>query len=190
VAAIPAALAFVWLSERRNWVIAALLLVGISLPFIAPEPARERVKYTLEQGRDQRDVVEVGGVKLDTSLSARLRSYRAASEDWVEHPVLGYGVTGYKFLDLQYLRVITETGLVGLITFLFLVSTIFRQGYRAFKGTTDIFYRGLTMGYLAGFVGLLCHALGANTFIIVRIMEPFWFLTAMVIVIPELEKQA
>jgi len=190
VAAIPAVLAFVWLSERRNWVIAAVLLVGISLPFIAPEPAKERITYTLTQGREQRDVVEVGGVKLDTSLSARVRSYKAATRDWVKHPVLGYGVTGYKFLDTQYLRVITETGLVGLITFLFLVSTIFRQGYRVFEGTGDPFYRGLTMGYLAGFVGLLCHALGANTFIIVRIMEPFWFVTAMVIVIPELEKEA
>ena len=190
LAAIPAALAFVWLSERRNWVIAGVLLVGISLPFIAPEPARERVEYTFTQGRNQRDVVEVGGVKLDTSLSARLRSWKAATEDWVKHPILGYGVTGYKFLDSQYLRVITETGLLGLITFLLLMSTIFRQGYRVFKGTTDPFYRGLTAGYLAGFIGLLCHALGANTFIIVRIMEPFWFVTAMVIMIPELEKGA
>jgi hypothetical protein len=27
----------------------------------------------------------------------------------------------------------------------------------------------------------LFHALGANTFIIVRIMEPFWFITAVVV---------
>ncbi len=190
LAAIPAALAFVWLSERRNWVIAAVLLLGISLPFIAPEPARERLAYTLTQGRNQRDVVEVGGVKLDTSLSARLRSYKAATRDWVKHPIVGYGVTGYKFLDTQYLRVITETGLVGLSIFLILIATIFRQGYRVFKESTDSFFRGLTMGYLAGFIGLVSHALGANTFVIVRIMEPFWFVTAMVILLPELEKSA
>ncbi len=189
LAAIPAVLAFVWLSERRNWVIAAVLLVGISLPYIAPNPARERINYTFTQGRNQRDVVEVGGVKLDTSLSARLRSWKGAAQDWVEHPILGYGVTGYKFLDSQYLRVITETGIVGLITFLFLIATIFKQGYRVYKETSEPFYRGFTMGYLAGFIGLLCHAIGANTFIIVRIMEPFWFLTAMVVMIPELDKR-
>jgi hypothetical protein len=44
------------------------------------------------------------------------------------------------------------------------------------------------MGYLAGFIGLLYHGIGANTFIIVRIMEPFWFVTAMVVMIPEMEK--
>jgi hypothetical protein len=42
------------------------------------------------------------------------------------------------------------------------------------------------MGYLGGFVGLFVHGMSANTFIIVRIMEPFWFLTAMVIMIPKI----
>ncbi len=189
LAAIPAVLAFVWLSERRNWVIAAVLLVGISLPYIAPNPARERINYTFTQGRTHRDVVEVGGIKLDTSLSARLRSWKGAAQDWVEHPILGYGVTGYKFLDSQYLRVIMEAGLVGLITFLFLIVKIFKQGYRVYKETSEPLYRGLTMGYLAGFIGLLFHAIGANTFIIVRIMEPFWFLTAIVVMIPEIKKE-
>ncbi|MBI4620325.1 MAG: hypothetical protein HY739_09220, partial [Desulfobacterales bacterium] len=36
---------------------------------------------------------------------------------------------------------------------------------------------------------MLTHAIGANTFIIVRIMEPFWFLAAIVIMLPVLEMQ-
>jgi hypothetical protein len=36
-------------------------------------------------------------------------------------------------------------------------------------------------------VGLLVHSVGANTFIIVRIMEPFWFLTALIVMIPRFE---
>jgi hypothetical protein len=46
------------------------------------------------------------------------------------------------------------------------------------------------MGFMAGFIGLLVHAVGANTFIIVRIMEPFWFVLAMVVMIPELESES
>jgi len=46
------------------------------------------------------------------------------------------------------------------------------------------------MGFLAGFIGLLVHAVGANTFIIVRIMEPFWFILAIVIMLPELEGES
>jgi hypothetical protein len=60
---------------------------------------------------------------------------------------------------------------------------------RAFRKTSDPLHRGLAMGFLAGFVGLLFHGIGANTFIIVRIMEPFWFVAAMVIMVPELEKK-
>lgn len=45
-------------------------------------------------------------------------------------------------------------------------------------------------GFLAGFIGLLVHSIGANTFIIVRIMEPFWFVLGMVVMIPELESKA
>jgi hypothetical protein len=36
---------------------------------------------------------------------------------------------------------------------------------------------------------MLFHAIGANTFIIVRIMEPFWFLAGMVVMMPEIEKR-
>jgi hypothetical protein len=45
---------------------------------------------------------------------------------------------------------------------------------------------GVSLGFLAGFIGLLVHGFAANTFIIVRIMEPFWFLTAVVVSMPYL----
>ncbi len=188
LAVFPTMLAFVWLSEKRHWVAMAIVLLVVSLPFVAPEPARERVEYTFTQGKTQENVVEVGGVKLDTSLSARLKSWGRAAEDWVEHPILGYGVAGYHFVDAQYVRVMTETGLMGLLTFTLLITTLFRLAYHVFNKVVDPFYKGLAMGYLAGFIGLLCHGIGANTFIIVRIMEPFWFVTAMVVMAPEIEK--
>jgi hypothetical protein len=68
------------------------------------------------------------------------------------------------------------------------MATMFRLAYRTFKEVVDPLYKGLAMGYLAGFIGLLCHGIGANTFIIVRIMEPFWFMTAIVVMAPEIEK--
>ena len=32
------------------------------------------------------------------------------------------------------------------------------------------------------------HAIGSNTFIIVRIMEPFWFFAGIVLMLPQLER--
>jgi O-antigen ligase len=96
-------------------------------------------------------------------------------------------VTGYKFVDAQYVRVAAETGLVGLVAFLLLMVTIFRESFRVQRAAKDPFNKGLAIGFLAGFIGLLFHAIGANTFIIVRIMEPFWFAAAIVMAIPSLE---
>ena len=54
------------------------------------------------------------------------------------------------------------------------------MGSRAFRRETNPYYQGLYAGFLAGFVGLLFHSLTANTFILIRVMEPFWFLTAII----------
>jgi len=188
LAAIPAVLSFLWLSKRKQWIPPALLLVALLLPFMAPKVTKDRVSYTFTQGVGRPDTVAIAGVQLDTSTSARLQSWQEAIRDLVQHPVLGFGVTGYRFVDAQYVRVATETGLLGLLLFLLLLATILRESYRVFKASHDPFDKGLTIGFIAGFTGLLFHAIGANTFIIVRIMEPFWFIAAMVMMIPSLEK--
>lgn len=187
LAAIPALLSFIWLSKKRHWVLPVILLIGLLLPYLAPKTAKERVAYTFTQGKNRKDVVTVAGVKLDTSTSARLISWQEAIEDLKAHPILGYGVTGYKFVDAQYVRVAAETGLAGLLVFLFLLATIFREVHRVQRAAGDPFHHGLATGFMAGYIGLVFHAVGANTFIIVRIMEPFWFVAAMVIAIPSLE---
>ncbi len=72
--------------------------------------------------------------------------------------------------------------------FIWLLVAIFRNASTAYRNTADPLFSGLSLGYLAGFAAMLAHCIGSNTFIIVRIMEPFWFLTAMVIMVPEIEK--
>ncbi len=182
----PMLLVFMWLSEKRKLVMLALLFVAGLLPLIAPQEVKNRVTYTFMQ-QPQRGQIQVGTVNLDTSTSERLRSWKAALGDFFKHPIIGFGVTGYSFLDAQFPRVLVETGLVGLIAFLLLLWAIYKQGIAVFIQADDPLHRGISMGFLAGFIGLLVHAIGANTFIIVRIMEPFWFVAGMVVMMPELE---
>jgi O-antigen ligase len=85
-------------------------------------------------------------------------------------------------------RVVTETGFLGLVAFLFLIITLLKRAYSTLESAEDPFQEGIAIGFLAGFIGLLFHALGANTFIIVRIMEPFWFITAVVVSISGLKE--
>jgi len=58
--------------------------------------------------------------------------------------------------------------------------------YQRMRGTR---FESLALGYLAGLVSLLVHAIGANTFIIVRIMEPFWFFAGIVTMLPLLQPE-
>jgi O-antigen ligase len=130
----------------------------------------------------------VGNVRLDSSTSARLQSWEDAVVDWKETPIWGYGITGYIFLDAQYPRVLVETGILGVVTFFGLILAVYRQGYTLYRDTTAPLYSGLSIGLLAGMTRLLVHGLGANTFTIVRIMEPFWLLTGLVVSAQKLEQ--
>ena len=189
LALILAGMAFLWLSEKRRVVLVAFIFTGLLLPFVAPKVVTERLSFTFTQREHRGQQIKVGGATIDTSTTARLRSWGDVTRDFTKHPVLGFGVTGYGFIDAQYFRVLIETGLIGLLMFLVLLSSIFRLTYHNLKEATEPFDRGLSMGFLAGFIGLLVHAVGANTFIIVRIMEPFWFVLAIVIMLPELEAE-
>jgi O-antigen ligase len=134
--------------------------------------------FTQEQLEGQ---IRLGGLRVDTSTSERLRSWQQSLELFRRYPLWGTGVTGGPFMDAMYPRVLTEAGLLGLAAFLFLLWSIFRTGLTAFHQAPDPFSRGVALGFLLGFLGLLVHAVGANTFLIVRIMEPFWLYVALVV---------
>jgi len=178
------------LSTRHRLVITGILSVTLLLsPLLLPQQVKDRILYTFTQP-EEAGQVRVGSIHLDTSTSARVASLKEIMADWPKKPIFGYGVTGYEFLDSQYPRVLIETGIIGLITFLYLLYAILKLAIDHMKRLTNPYFKGLSIGFLAGFMGLLFHALGANTFIIVRIMEPFWFFAGIIAVLPAVESQS
>jgi O-antigen ligase len=177
-------LALIAFSRKR-----VVLLLGVTFlvalsPFILPDRVIHRVDETFaRQPGDEQAQVQVGRVMLDTSTSARLISWKTSTEDWLKHPLFGYGVTGYGFIDAQYFKVLVETGIVGTLAFLYLLSSLWLRMMDAYRTVTTPWTRGLVLGFLAGYIGLLVHAIGANSFIIVRIMEPFWLIAGLIVVI-------
>ena len=191
LAAIPVYLAFLVLSHHR----VLLGLVGVAAlivaPYAMPEAVVKRIFYTVETERStwaQQQQEEFAGITFDTSSSARIRSWKYALKDFPKHPILGYGVTGWRFIDAQYLRVLLETGLLGLSAFLLLIWVTLKQSWHTYRTVRDPLFQGVAMGFIVGTLALLAHALMANTFIIVRIMEPYWLLAAIVIAAPSLQQ--
>lgn len=187
LAAIPVALALGMMAEKRVVVVGVILISLALSPLLLPAVVKSRIMFTFTQPKESGQIA-VGNIRLDTSTSERLTSWKAALQDWTKHPVLGYGVTGYKFIDSQFPRVLAETGIIGLVAFIYLLYSIFQLALANLRALKTPYLKGLTIGFLAGYMGLLFHAIGANTFIIVRIMEPFWFFAGIVTVLPTLEK--
>jgi hypothetical protein len=183
LAAIPMLLTLILLSPRR-----LILMVGVGCAIILgsvvfPKQVVDRYNYTFHAPEVRGDF-SVGGARFDTSTSARVESWGYGFRGWVKRPLLGYGVTGFAFMDAQYVRVLTEAGLVGLGAFLWLLWRILQTAWRTHQRAVGTRFEGLTLGYIAGVLAMVTHCVGANTFIIVRIMEPFWFLTGIVTILP------
>ena len=188
LAFIPMAIVLCLMMRKRAIILGVMAALFILSPLILPTTVTNRILYTIDQPQESGQI-QIGNLRLDTSTSARLASWREAFTSWPKHPVFGFGVTGFSFVDAQFPRVLVETGAVGLLAFIFLLYAIFKMAVTHYQQVQTPFAKGLCMGYIAGFIALLVHCVGANTFIIVRIMEPFWFFTGIVYVLPMLEMQ-
>lgn len=177
----------IMLSKRKIILVGALATIIISVLVFRPDAVFSRVKYTFSGG--QARLVKIGNTRLDSSSSARIISWQESFEDWQKNPILGRGVSGHGFIDGQYIVNLVETGIIGLFAFLWLLWSIYKHSLSIHREMHDKLYKGLTLGFIAGFVGLTIHALTANTFIIIRIMEPFWFIAAIVMMLPEIEEE-
>jgi O-antigen ligase len=185
----PMLLALIYFSKRKMVIVVPVVIILLIAPLIMPQAVKDRALFTVTQ-RKHAGQIEIGGIRLDTSASARVRAWkRILTKEFVEHPIFGRGVTGYGLMDAQYPRVLVETGILGLIAFLSLLFFMYKNALSTYRNALDPFFSGISLGYLAGFIAMAAHAVGTNTFVIVRIMEPFWFLTAIIIMIPTIEAE-
>ncbi len=173
---------------RRPRVVTLLLVIIALIPLFAPANVKQRVNETFF-GRQYGGEIKVGQVGLDLSTTERLKSWAYVLKDWVHDPILGRGITGYAWADAQYVKIIGETGLAGLVAFGFIVYRLWRCARESFLSQTDPFAKGLAHGFLLGLVAMLAHGVGANTFIIIRIMEPFWLCAGLVMLLPSLSAE-
>lgn len=180
-------LCFIILNKKKLLLIGAMVVLLAASPFILPKNVTDRFSGTFKTEKGYQATIGGMDLALDSSATLRVRSWQGILKDIKFHPILGYGITGYWFIDAQYFRTLIELGILGLCVYLYLMYQIFRFLLQTYHMSDDNYVKGLTMGVLAGFISLLLHSIGSNTFIIVRIMEPFWFLMGLVVVLYNIE---
>jgi O-antigen ligase len=182
-------LCFIIMSNKRLMLLGLLAVIIAIGPFIMPKSYKERYGGTFKREEGYKATVGGKAMALDSSATERVLSWQGTLKDFKNHPIFGYGINGYWFIDGQYFRTLVELGLVGMSIFIFMLYQIGRFLLAAHRIASDNLSKGLTMGLFAGFLGLLVHCIGSNTFIVVRIMEPFWFLMGVTVVLYQIDKK-
>lgn len=129
--------------------------------------------------------------------SGRLAFWARAFEIWKDYPVFGGGVgvvgdsvavrhkmPGATWIDNQYVKVLAETGLIGILTYLTMLFTPVVQGWkyifsREEKGT---FLYKLNAGILAAIFGMMVENVTAAIWEDINVVTHFWVLIAMLYV--------
>ena len=128
------------------------------------------------------------------SLFGRLEAFNRAIDAWQTSPVIGIGpgnfglyVKGYPdpatlpsfdVVNNQYLEVLAETGIVGLIIYLLLLGTLAVRQLAALRTTQDPWLIAVLTGTLAAFVALLVQENFFSTLYIVYVWVLFGIMIA------------
>jgi putative inorganic carbon (hco3(-)) transporter len=162
------------LKDRKLLVILGVFLLTWQL--VVPASVRERVTMT-----------ENPYGQLDVSAEERVILLKESWDSFLHNPIVGNGYATFQYgqhvgnlTDTHdwFIKVMVETGVVGLIMYFFLLQQIFALGYRLFRRGKDPIYRGLGLGLLLA----LCCSMVSNCFgdrwTFVEITGPLFVLVA------------
>jgi len=167
---------FIAFVERRRSLVFFIIAILLLAPIVMPAIVKERLLFTLT------DAINPGrDLGVDHSLQERIYVYRRMWNTLKYSPLIGFGMTSYQTVDSQYARTLHEIGIIGLGIWLWIFWRLFRMSQWLFNTLEGGYRKGMVLGYRAGLVGILLHGFGAITFYIVRIMEPFWFITGLIV---------
>lgn len=177
-----------WMASRRMF---AVLVVALLLsPFWAPEYVRDRITTS------SREVEGSDEVAVDMAAEARLQTWRSILQVVREHPVDGVGFTGLGYVlpeigeglgleDVKdsahntWLRMLAETGVLGLAVFAWLMWRAWSLGVKAMRRARDAFDRALGVGLCGAVVTLGVNCAFGDRFFNVVIASSFWVLCAL-----------
>jgi O-antigen ligase len=144
------------LKDRKLLVILGVFLLTWQL--IVPTAVKERVTMT-----------ENPNGQLEASAQSRIELLKESWNSIVHSPILGNGFATFQYgqhfgglADTHdwYIKVMVETGIIGLCMYLILFQQTLALSFRLFRRANDPLYRGLGLGLLLA----MCSCIVANCF--------------------------
>jgi O-antigen ligase len=192
-----------WVRASRVVAVGLGLVAAVSLTalvVLGPETVLAPVSSLVNLERRQQSFGARGG---------RVELARAAIGIWQQAPILGVG-PGNSYIYMlrlapigtphnQYLNILVEFGMVGLVLWIWFLVSAFRTGLRIYQRTTDLVCRTFALGWLGTFAGMVVGG-GTGDYMIHSIrnggLELFqgyylqWILLGGLIAIARLEQAA
>lgn len=195
-------------SRRLGFVI--LFLVFLSLVFYKPI-LQEYILFRFQ------NITSFYDIFYNSSMQHRLNAWAGALNMIKDYPLLGIG-TGlwgdyvHNYVSMQpvvgpnretilgyiatphnyYLKVATSSGIIGLVAFLYLLITLFREGIHVLRVSDNKFQYYLALGSISSLSGWMARFFTDDDFFLWIFMGPgfvFWILVAIIIKLRNLEQQ-
>jgi putative inorganic carbon (HCO3(-)) transporter len=165
------------LKERK--ILLAMLVLLIAWQVLLPTSVQQRVSMTYDQHG-----------QLDASAQTRVDLWQDAMTLFRDNPVLGTGFNTYAYLGRvgyytdthnYYLKVMVETGVIGLLLFLWLVWRMFALGFRLFRTAEDPFLQALGLGFAVMMIGAVVLNLFGDRWTYMQVNGFLWVLLGCVV---------
>lgn len=170
-----------FIRERRLLIVIVAFL--ISWKAILPISVVERIENTIVQDGSRTDVVEVGGMQLETAK--RTEIWDMALGYFFENPITGKGYNTYQYLtgwDTHnvYIKFMAEQGIIGLSLFLWFYVLAFRSGWKLYKNADEELIRALGFGFVCAVIGSVIANFFGDRWTYFQLGAIYWVLWALV----------
>jgi O-antigen ligase len=153
---------------------------------IVPNAVRERVLMTYSSDGE-----------LESSANARVTLWEDAMDVIRVDPVFGIGYLTYSYMHRTdytdthnlYVKVLVETGAVGLVLFCLLFWRLYRLGWRLYRTASDPFLASLGLGFALWMVCAVCTNVFGDRWNYVQINGYMWTFCAMAVRALEMEEE-
>lgn len=129
------------------------------------------------------------------SFDERVYTIEQAQQAWHEHPWVGIGVgafgpwaaphpqympeDGWLIVNNEPIEILAETGIIGLLVFIGIMTMLVIRSLRAIRTTRDTYLRAVMVALLAALVGVLVQYQTFSTLYIMHV----WFLIGLMIAV-------
>ena len=179
-------------SRSKKLIILALLFISIFV--IKPEyiPDSIKARFNMTFAKMDSYIEQPVEDTLEKSASDRIIIWKGAINMIKAHPVLGIGYGSFPYFIMEYseieverdahntyLRIAAEMGIPALIIFITMLILIFINTLWVFKNTNDNFFKGCSLGFLGGIVGLAVSCMFGSRMNSLEIAGQFWIIAAL-----------